>query len=216
MFPNLYTVRGEKYRDPLDYIDVLDLVLELEPKVIAHSHFRFIEDAAYIRASVTRMRDAVQYMWDETIRGMNEGKTVWELMRDIELPEHLALSQGHGKVSWSVRATWEIIAGWYYYDTIANLYHVPPTAVNADLVEMVGGADALAARARGHLAKGQPLEAIRLLDIASGNETKAVLTVRIEAVELLLAQAKAGLANYSEIGLLRGDLRESRRLLEGL
>jgi alkyl sulfatase BDS1-like metallo-beta-lactamase superfamily hydrolase len=216
MFPNLYTVRGEKYRDPLDYIDVLDLVLDLEPKVIAHSHFRFIEDAAYIRASVTRMRDAVQYMWDETIRGMNEGKTVWELMRDIELPEHLALSQGHGKVSWSVRATWEIIAGWYYYDTIANLYHVPPTAVNADLIEMVGGADALAARARGHLAKGQPLEAIRLLDIASGNETKAVLTVRIEAVELLLAQAKAGLANYSEIGLLRGDLRESRRLLEGL
>ncbi len=29
MFPNLYTVRGEKYRDPLDYIDALDLVLSL-------------------------------------------------------------------------------------------------------------------------------------------------------------------------------------------
>ena len=42
------------------------------------------------------------------------------------------------------------------------------------------------------------------------------MTARIEAVELLLAQAKAGLANYSEIGLLQGDLRESRRLLEGL
>ena len=42
MFPNLYTVRGEKYRDPLDYIDALDLVLALRPEVIAHTHFRVI------------------------------------------------------------------------------------------------------------------------------------------------------------------------------
>ena len=216
MFPNLYTVRGEKYRDPLDYIDALDLVLRLEPKVIAHSHFRVIEGEEYIQASVTRMRDAVQYMWDETIAGMNAGKTVWELMRDIQLPEHLELSQGHGKVSWSVRAAWEIVAGWYYYDTIANLYHVPPTAVNGDLVEMVGGADALAARARAYLETARPLEAIRLLDIASGRETAAVLNARIEAVEQLLAGARAGLGNYSEIGLLEADLRESRARLGDL
>jgi alkyl sulfatase BDS1-like metallo-beta-lactamase superfamily hydrolase len=214
MFPNLYTIRGEKYRDPLDYIDALDIVLELEPKVIAHTHFRVIEGEEYIQASVRTMRDAVQYMWDETIKGMNEGKTVWELMRDIQLPEHLQVSQGHGKLSWSVRATYDLVTGWYYYDTIANMYHVPPTAINDDLVEMVGGGDALAKRARVHLEKGQPLEALRLLDIATGNETKAVLTTRIEVVEKLVEEAKAGLANYSEIGLLEADLKASRALLE--
>jgi alkyl sulfatase BDS1-like metallo-beta-lactamase superfamily hydrolase len=210
MFPNLYTVRGEKYRDPLDYIDALDLVLELKPEVIAHSHFRNAEGEAYIQASVRRMRDAVQYMWDEVVKGMNGGKTVWELMRDIRLPEHLALSQGHGKVSWSVRAAWEIIAGWYYYDTIANLYHVPPTAVNDDLLELAGGADRIAERARRHLEEGRPLEAIRLLDIAAGHETEVVLDVRIGAVERLLEEARDGLGNYSEIGLLEADLRSSR------
>ena len=214
MFPNLYTVRGEKYRDPLDYIDALDRVLALKPKVIAHSHFRVIEGEAYIEASVKKMRDAVQYMWDETLAGMNQGKTVWELMRDIQLPEHLELSQGHGKVSWSVRATWEIIAGWYYYDTVANLYHVPPTAVNGDLVELAGGADALAGRARRYLRQGKPLEALRLLDVAKGNETQDVVKARIDAVEKLLEGAKAGLSNYSEIGLLEADLRETRRLLK--
>jgi len=212
MFPNLYTVRGEKYRDPLDYIDALDLVLALKPRVIAHSHFRVVEGEEYIQASVTKMRDAVQFMWDETIRGMNEGKTVWQLMRDIQLPDELELSQGHGKVSWSVRAAWEIVAGWYYYDTIANLYHVPPTAVNADLVEMVGGPDALAARAVVYLDRGQPLESIRLLDIARGHETKAVLEARIRAVEALLVGAEE-LGNYSEIGLLQADLRTSRAQL---
>ncbi len=215
MFPNLYTIRGEKYRDPLDYIDALDLVLDLNPAVIAHTHFRVIEGEDYIQASVRRMRDAVQYVWDETVLGMNAGKTVWEMMRDIQLPETLAVSQGHGKVSWSVRAIHDIITGWYYYDTIANMYHVPPTAINDDLVDLVGGGDVLAQRAKAHLRADRPLEAIRLLDVATGNETKAVLEVRIEAVEKLLSNARAGLANYSEIGLLKADLRASRATLKG-
>jgi len=212
MFPNLYTVRGEKYRDPLDYVDALDLVLDLRPEVIATTHFNVLEGEQYIRASVTRMRDAVQYVWDQTVKGMNAGRTVWQLMDEIQLPEDLRLSQGHGKVSWSVRAIWEIIAGWYYYDTVANLFHVPPTAINADLVELVGGADVLAKRARRYLEKDRPLEALRLLDIAAGNETPGVLRARIQALESLLAAAKAGLANYSEIGLLEADLRASRQL----
>ncbi len=216
MFPNLYTVRGEKYRDPLDYIDALDIVLDLKPTTIAHSHFRNAEGEAYIQASVTKMRDAVQYMWDEVVAGMNGGKTVWELMRDIQLPPELELSQGHGKVSWSVRATWEIIAGWYYYDTIANLYHVPETAIHEDLVDMVGGPDQLADRARRYLKKGRPLEAIRLLDVAAGNESRRVLEIRIEAVERLVTTAREGLGNYSEIGLLEADLRASRAKLAAM
>ena len=216
MFPNLYTVRGEKYRDPLDYIDALDIVLDLKPVTIAHSHFRNAEGEAYIQASVTKMRDAVQYMWDEVVKGMNGGKTVWELMRDIQLPPELELSQGHGKVSWSVRAAWEIVAGWYYYDTIANLYHVPPSAVHADLVDLAGGPDAIADRARRYLRTDQPLEAIRLLDVAAGNESRSVLEIRIEAVERLLTEAREGLGNYSEIGLLQADLRASRKKLAAL
>ena len=58
-----------------------------------------------------------------------------------------------------------------------------------------------------------PSEAIRLLDIARGRETTAVLEVRIGAVEKLLDSAQE-LGNYSEIGLLRADLRESRARLE--
>ncbi|MFO0688437.1 MAG: MBL fold metallo-hydrolase [Myxococcota bacterium] len=216
MFPNLYTVRGEKYRDPLDYIDALDVVLALKPLYIGHSHFRVVEGEEYIQASVKKMRDAVQYVWDETIKGMNAGKSVWELMRDVQLPKELELSQGHGRVSWSVRGIWEIVTGWYSYDTIADLYFVPPMAVNGDLVELVGGADVLAKRAREHLKKGQTLEAVRLLDVAKGRETKAVLEARIEAVEKLLAGAKSGYGNYSEIGLLNGDIRESKAKLAAL
>ena len=214
MFPNLYTVRGEKYRDPLDYVDAMNLVLELSPEILVPTHFHVIRGKDYIRSSVTVMRDAVQYMWDETIRGMNEGKTVWQLMEEIQLPPELALSQGHGKVSWSVRAAWELLVGWYNYESVANLYHVPPSAVYPDLVELAGGADALADRARQHLQRGEALEALRLLDNAAVAESEAVLRTRLAALEILLREAREGLNNYSEVGFLRADLEATRAKLQ--
>ena len=57
---------------------------------------------------------------------------------EVELPPHLELSQGHGKVSWSVRGAWELLTGWYHDDTVANLYHVPESAIHPDLVELAG------------------------------------------------------------------------------
>jgi len=212
MFPNLYTVRGEQYRVPLDYIAALDLVLELEPVVLAPTHFRVLTDPVYIRQSVTKMRDAVQYMWDETVAGMNAGKSVWQLMEEVTLPPELALSQGHGKVSWSVRGTYELLTGWYLYDTVANLYHVPPSAVYGDLAELAGGGDALAARAKRHLDKGKPLEALRLLDVAAAAETQAVLRTRVAVLKRLLEGAGV-LNNYSEVGFLEADIRATEAKL---
>ena len=81
---------------------------------------------------------------------------------------------------------------------------------------MVGGADALAKRARSRLKEGKPLEALRLLDVAAGGENEAVLRTRIDIVEALLASAKAGLNNYSEVGLLRADLRASKKTLASM
>jgi len=213
MFPNLYTVRGEKYRDPLDYIAALDRVLALEPEIMIPTHFHVIRGKDYIRESVTRQRDAVQYVYDETLRYMNAGKTVWQAMEAIKLPPELELSQGHGKVSWSVRAIWEIFTGWYHYDSVANLFHVPPDAVHDDLVDLAGGAGAIAKRARQHLDTGRPLEALRLLDVAANSATKDVLETRAAVLEELVQDARQGLNNYTEVGLLQADLNETRAKL---
>lgn len=213
MFPNLYTVRGEKYRDPLDYVDALNLVLDLDPKVMIPSHFYVLNNQKYIRASVTKMRDAVQYVYDNTVTYMNDGKTVWQAMEEIKLPPELSLSQGHGKISWTVRAIWEIIAGWYHYDTVANLFHVPPAAINNDLIELAGGDHKIAGRAAQYLKKGQPLEALRLLDIVASSENSQILKMRIAVLELLIKAAETGLNNYSEVNLLKADQRATQARL---
>ena len=216
MFPNLYTVRGEKMRDALDYVAALDQILALEPHLLLPSHFGVIEGRDTIRASVTRMRDAVQYVWDQTLTGMNAGKSLWQVMDEVQLPEQLRVSEGHGKVSWGVRAIWETVLGWYDYDTVANLYAVPPSAVHADLLELAGGAGPVAVRARRHLDAGRPLEALRLLDVARDSANRMVLETRIATLEDLLRRARAGARNHSEIGLLEADLRATGQALDEL
>lgn len=165
-FPNLVTIRGDRYRDALRFIASLDRVLALEPRLLLVGHHQPVEGRDLIRAELGRLRGAVEYVHDETVRGMNAGKDVQTLMREITLPPELEVGEGYGKVSWSVRAIWEIYAGWFHHSSTTELYATPARAVHADLVELAGGADAVAYRAKKKLAAGAPVEAIHLAEVA--------------------------------------------------
>ena len=216
MVPNLYTVRGEKIREPLGYIHALDRLIALEPELILPAHFDPIRGKEYIVKTLEVTRDGVQYVYDETVKGMNAGKSVYELMKTIELPPELEITQGHGKVSWNVRAIWELLAGWFYYEDIADLYAVPTKEVFPDLVELAGGGGPIVARAQKWFDSGDELKALRLLDVAkaSGPELKAGLRLRLEILEQMLAQSENGFDNMSETGILRAGVKRTRGLLE--
>ena len=215
MVPNLYTVRGEKIRDPLDYVASLDRLIELAPSKLLPAHFVPIEGQDYIVKTLQVTRDGVQYVYDETVKGMNGGKSVWELMETIELPPELTITQGHGKVSWNVRAIWELLAGWFYYEDVADLYHVPARAVYPDLVALAGGTEPIVARARARYAAGERLEAMRLLDVAkaAGPESAEALALRLAIFEALLEVSEKGLDNMSETGILRASVNQTREAL---
>jgi alkyl sulfatase BDS1-like metallo-beta-lactamase superfamily hydrolase len=99
------------------------------------------------------------------VKGMNEGKTVEQLMAEIVLPPELEVGEGYGKVAWSVRAIWENYAGWFHHRSATELYAVPASSVHADLVELAGGPDAIVTRADARLAAGDSLEAIHLTEV---------------------------------------------------
>jgi alkyl sulfatase BDS1-like metallo-beta-lactamase superfamily hydrolase len=165
-FPNLVTVRGDRYRDALKFIDSLDKVMALEPELLLVGHHDPIEGKELIRSELERLRGAVQYVHDETVRGMNEGKDIHTLQREIQLPPELEVGEGYGKVSWSVRAIWENYVGWFHHRSTTELYAVPASSVHGDLVELAGGPDAVAKRAAEKLAGGAPVEAIHLTEVA--------------------------------------------------
>ncbi len=213
MFPNLYTIRGEKFRWAIPYIDSLNKVLALEPEILVPSHFEPIVGKQKIRDGVKRIRDATQYVHDETVKGMNAGKDVYTLMREIELPKQLDLSEGHGKVSWSVRGIWEAYSGFFKYRSTTELYDVPRHALDPEIVELIGGPDSVVEQARRHLAKGRPLEALHYSDMALIAEVdhRDALETRLAALELLLQ--RSGDENHSEVLWLTHRIGKTREQL---
>ena len=213
-FPNIFTMRGEKVRKPIEYIASLNRMIALAPQMLVPSHFDPVSGAENIRASMVRIRDAVQHVHDVTIAGMNAGKSLHQLMEEISLPEHLSLSQGHGRVSWAVRSIWEYYATWFQYQSTTELYPVPVTAIHPELAGLVG-ADALAQAARAHIAEQRPVHALHLLDIALNGDPAHTegLRARREALHVLLTEAREGLRNTYEITWLEYRIARTEEAL---
>ncbi len=164
-FPNLVTIRGDRYRDALTVAAAVQRVKDLEPEMILYGHHGPVIGAALIQSELAALHGAILHVHDETVRGMNEGRDVHTLMAEITLPPELEVGEGYGKVSWSVRAIWEHYAGWFHHRSTTELYPVPQQSVNADLMDLAGGAAALVQRARARVRDGQYLQALHLLDI---------------------------------------------------
>ncbi len=206
--PNLYTLRGDKIRSAMGFIESLDRVIELRPETLINGHEVF-RGADQILTTVTKVRDATAYLRDRTIDGMNSGADLWALMRDITLPAELALPQVHGKVAWNVRAIWEEHAGWFRYESTTELYDVPPSSVWSDVVDLVGGTARLTERAASHAEAGRPLHAIHLTDVvlARAPADPDALAVKRQALEQLLAAS--GRENHSEVQWLEQEIKSA-------
>ena len=162
-FPNLHTIRGDKYRFVEPQLATNRLVRSLRPEILVTGRHDPIVGADLIDASLTRLHDAVTYVHEATLAGINAGTDIWTLMREITLPDHLRVGQGYGKVPWAVRTFWEEYVGWFKLQSTTELYPDPAPAALADLVDALG-IDAVVTRAEAALARGDAVVAIRLAE----------------------------------------------------
>jgi alkyl sulfatase BDS1-like metallo-beta-lactamase superfamily hydrolase len=185
--PNLVTMRGDRYRDALAYIDSLDVVLALAPERLLTGHFDPVDGAERIVEEVTSMQEGMRWVHDQTVDGMNAGTDLHTLMSEVRTPAHLDLGEGYGKTSWNVRAIWENYAGWFHHRSTTELYDVPLSAVAQDVVG-AAGAGALTEAARSRLAAGEPVEALHLTDLvlAADPEDSVARSVAGDASRALL------------------------------
>lgn len=203
-FPNMYTLRGCRPRWALDYIDSLNKVLALQPEILLPSHGNPIVGAEKVATAVTRYRDAIQYVHDATVKGMNDGKDVYTLMREIVLPADLDVGDAYGKVSWSVRGIYEGYVGWFDGDP-ATMYAEAPQKADVELVRMAGGAGPVAKRAMEMVEAGEHVQGLRLAGAALAAEpnSTAATQARAAALKALLAKCR----NSNERGWLANGLR---------
>jgi len=150
-FPNLYSIRGTLYRDVLAWAHSIDEMRALKPEHLVPSHTRSISGKDQVYETLTAYRDAIQFVHDQTIRGINRGLTPDELVEAVKLPSHLAehpfLQEFYGKVEWSVRGIFSGYLGWFDGDAAA-LQPASPDERAAGMVSLAGGAEGLQRAAR--------------------------------------------------------------------
>ncbi len=137
-FPNLYTLRGTRPRWALDYVHALDAALGNDPAVLLPGHGTWLSGRDQVSFYAGGYRDAIRYVHDETVKGMNAGKDRFTLMREIRLPEEYSfINQTYGTVQWSVRGIYEGYAGWFD-ENPSSMYSLPLSSVSEDVIGLTG------------------------------------------------------------------------------
>ncbi len=208
MWPNIGTVRADRNRILEKYIDTINTMIELKPAILLPGQDDPMLDEQEIMDSLVLLRDAATYVNDEIWKGLSAGKDVYQLMREIRLPEELShLSQQHGRVEWTVRETVNQTGGWFAYRYTSELYPYRPHEIYPDLVAMAGEQKVIAS-ARAMLGKGELEKAMMMAEavVEADGDSKAALTLQRDVLQALLERANATYKTFSEIAWLQAQI----------
>ena len=165
--PNIYTIRGAKFRDANGYIRAMDAVLALDVEHLLGSHLIPMSGRETIIETITRYRDMVQWIHDQSLRYINKGYTQAELKQQFQdVPDWFE----NEPFSREMYGTLEHIApqmhagyvGYFNGDPI-EYRPTPPVEFAARHIALMGGRDALLAEAREAFDEDDPQWAAELL-----------------------------------------------------
>lgn len=208
-FPNLYTLRGTTSRYALDYVRTFDRLIPLRPEILVPSHGEPIYGEDVIAEKLTRYRNAIAYVHDETVRGMNAGADVFTLMRTIRLPAELTVQESYGNLPISIRGIYEGYLGFFDANP-SHMFAYGPEDVYAELATLAGEG-VVTERAAALEAAGEHERALLLTDVAlaANEEDTAAWQVRHDALVALQSEVD----NFNVHGwLLRGIAEANEHL----
>ena len=141
---NVFAIRGEEYRDPRILLTGLDHLASLGAEHLICTHGPPLSGAAPVATEIEHYRDAIQFLWDQTVRGINLGLTADELTEFVQLPEvfnrSFMTTQYYGLVEHHVRQIHAGLRGWFDGHE-ALLFPVPPLERAGKLIAGFGGPD---------------------------------------------------------------------------
>ena len=166
-WPNLYAIRGTGYRDVNAWIGSLTSMLKKKPHHLVGGHTRPIVGEAKVLEVLTNYRDAVKYVFDKTIEGMNKGLTPDELVEYAALPEKYRsldyLRPYYGHPDWGVRSIFTGYLGWFDGNP-TSLFPLGPREQAGRMAELAGGREALERAVSEASEAGQYQWALQLVD----------------------------------------------------
>lgn len=211
-FPNLSTPAIGP-RPVQAWIRSLNRFLELGAEHLVPSHTLPVSGRENVRTVLTNYRDAISFVWDESMRAMNDGLSVHEAARSIKLPEHLGglpyLAERYGTVAWGVRAVYDQLSGWYDGDP-AHLDPLPRMYLDRELVNLAG-AEAMVARADQLHEQGEDQLALEVLSVVIDVDPRHE---RANRLQITLCQSLAAAAtSINQVGFYSSGVRSAQARL---
>lgn len=201
-WPNLYAIRGTPYRDIRGWADAVDRMLNERPEFLVPGHTRPVRGREAVEEVLTDYRDAIRFVLERTIEGMNRGLTPDELVSFVQLPEELGnkdhLRPYYGHPAWAVRSIFNGYLGWFDGNP-SNLFPLSPSEEAKRIADLAGGEEALLSRAKSALEEDDFQWAAQLCDHLLALDPASVDAKRIkaDALEALAAHVLSGIGrNY--------------------
>ncbi|TWU39558.1 alkyl/aryl-sulfatase [Novipirellula artificiosorum] len=193
-FPNLYAIRGTAYRDVLSWSESVAKMAEFRPHVLVPGHTMPIRGEASATAALKDYSEAIRSVYDQTVRGINAGKSPDQLAHEVKLPDHLKekpyLIQFYGAVPHAVRAIYAGLLGWYDGNP-TTLNPLEPKLKAQKMADLAGGTEKLTEQMESALAKQDYQWALELADHVKwldDGDLKLARKVKITALRRLAAR----------------------------
>ncbi len=150
-WPNLYAIRGTPYRDVRAWADSVDRMVKEGPDHLVPGHTRPFSGRDSIQTVLRDYRDAIRFVFDKTVEGMNKGLTPDELVQYVQLPNRLAqkdyLIEYYGNVEWGVRSIFAGHLGWFDGNP-THLFSLAPKEEARRIAGLAGGPGSLLKQAQ--------------------------------------------------------------------
>ena len=138
---NLYSLRGDIYRDPLDFIEAHKWALSKDAEVLADIHRNVIKGKKAVREVLEQASDQVQLIHDQTYRMIALGMDARRAAENVYMPKHLREDREfYGQVESHVKQVYNGRLGWMGND----VYEINPLSVREETrrsLELMGGAE---------------------------------------------------------------------------
>ena len=149
-WPNLYPIRGAAYRDIQKWVQTLGAMVNEGAKVVVAGHTRPIVGSEEVAETLTNYRDAVKFVFDKTVEGINKGLTPNQLVEYVQLPEKYLeldyLKPYYGHMEWAIRSIFNGYLGWFDGNA-SSLFPLSDLAEATRIAKIIGGLDKLHAAA---------------------------------------------------------------------
>lgn len=162
---NFYTLRGDVFRDPTSWRNGVKQIADLAPTYLVNTHaLPYIGKEAVTQALELYM-DAITYMIDQTLRGINKGLSPDALKDFVRLPDVLRNfpnnAETYSEFFYFPLHMYHHIFGWFDGDA-ASIHRLPLVDEAARIVAGFGGAATVMQQYRDAMEKGDLVWGSRL------------------------------------------------------